>query len=161
MAQTDLEQNLAVNPQEEMLLLRKRLLDLQKTGMLTPESFPTYQQTILQIWQETERRRMSCLEQAQTLRTQAMQAEAQSHAFSVMGSLLYAVINGYVVLENRRVADEQERARQKAAEEAEAAAEGEASKTANAPAETPGPAEAEEPPKTPGKRRKRDGDQQG
>jgi len=162
---TDLQQNLAANPQEDLLRLRKRLIDLQRTGMFGPEGFATYQQTILQVWQEAEKYRNTLLEQAQTLRAQSMQAEAQSHAFSIIGSILYSVINGYVEIENKRLAEEQERLRQKAAEAAEeAAAEAAPAKPTSSippPMENQSPVESGEAPKSAGKRRKRDdGDQQ-
>ena len=93
-------------PPDDFTRLRLRLLDLQKTGMLDPRSFGTYQQTIFQVLQETVRRKESCFAQAATLRQQAAAAEAQGHAFSTMGSILHSVVNGYVDLEDRRVAEE-------------------------------------------------------
>jgi len=94
-------------PPDDFTRLRLRLLDLQKTGMLDPRSFGTYQQTIFQVLQETVRRKESCFQQAATLRQQAAAAEAQGHAFSTMGSILHSVVNGYVDLEERRVAETQ------------------------------------------------------
>ena len=94
---------------ETLLKLRQRMLDLQKLGMLTPESFGMYQQTVLQIWQEAERRRQTCMAQAENFREQARAAEAQAHAFSAMASIMYAVVNGYIQLEEKRVAEEAER----------------------------------------------------
>lgn len=92
-----------MNEADDFLRVRTRLLDLQRTGLLNPEAFPTYQQTILQIWQESERRRVTLMNHAATLRTQAAAAEAQANAFTSMASILYNVINGYVELEQKRI----------------------------------------------------------
>lgn len=99
-----------VRAQQDLVKLRQRILDLEKIGYMTPESFGTYQQTILQIWQEAEQRRQTCLAQASTLRMQAASAEAQAHAFSAMSSVMFAVVNGFVEAEEKRVREEAERA---------------------------------------------------
>jgi hypothetical protein len=95
-----------VRAQQDLIKLRQRILDLEKLGYMTPESFGTYQQTILQIWQEAEQRRQTCLAQAATLRVQAASAEAQAHAFSAMSSVMFAVVNGFVEAEEKRIREE-------------------------------------------------------
>ena len=92
---------------DEFTRIRLRLLDLQKTGLLHPDAFGTYQQTILQLYQDATRRRESLLQQGATLRQQAAAAEAQAGAFSVMGSMLYNVVNGYIESENKRIQEMQ------------------------------------------------------
>lgn len=101
------------NPQNDLVSLRLRLLDLQRVQSLTPESFGLYQQTILQLHQECERRKQSCFAQAEQLRKQAAGAESQGHAFSAMGSIVYSVVNGYIALEEKRIQEEQDRARER------------------------------------------------
>lgn len=98
-----------INMQKDLLRLRQKMMGLQGLGYMTPESFGTYQQTLLQIWQEAERRRQTCVSQAATLRTQAAAAEAQAGAFSVMASIMYSVVNGFVEAGEKRVAEEAER----------------------------------------------------
>jgi len=98
-----------VKAQQDLLRLRQRLLEFQKIGYMTPESFGTYEQTLLQIWQEAEQRRQTCLSQANTLRMQAAAAEAQAHAFSAMSSVMFAVINGFIEIEEKRIREEAER----------------------------------------------------
>jgi len=105
------------NTQNDLLRLRKRLMDLQAVGVLEDSQHGLYQQTILQLWQEAERRRQTCMSQAETLRMQASAAEAQAHAFSAMSSMMYAVVNGYIELEEKRVREEKERQAEKAADE--------------------------------------------
>jgi len=99
--------------QQDLIKLRQKIIDLQKLGYMTPESFGTYQQTLLQIWQEADQRRQSCLAQANTFRTQAAAADAQAHAFSAMSSVIYAVVNGFVEAEEKRIREEVERVAEK------------------------------------------------
>jgi len=106
-------ENANPNAQNDLIRLRTRLLDLQRSQKLNPESFALYQQTILQLHQETESRKQSCFSQAQTLRTQAAAIESQGHAFSSMASILFSVVNGYVLLEEKRIAEEIEREKER------------------------------------------------
>lgn len=119
------------NIQADLLRLRKRLMDLQTIGVLEESQHGLYQQTILQLWQEADRQRQTCMDQAETLRRQAAAAEAQAHAFSTMSSMMYAVVNGYVLLEEKRVREERERASERVEDEKEPAQEG--TKEASAP----------------------------
>jgi hypothetical protein len=102
------------NTAADLLRLRQRLLDLQHTQRLAPEAFGLYQQTILQIHQEAERRKQTCFAQAETLRAQASAAEAQGHAFSSIASILYAIVHGYIQIEEKRLNEEAERAKERA-----------------------------------------------
>ena len=104
--------------QQDLIRLRQKMVDLQKLDYMTPESFGTYQQTILQIWQEADRRRQTCITQAETLRRQAAAAEAQAGAFSVMSSIMYNVVNGFVEAGEKRIREEAERAAESSGEEA-------------------------------------------
>lgn len=105
------------NTQNDLLRLRKRLLDLQTMGILEESQHGLYQQTILQLWQQTEGRRQTCMSQAETLRMQAAAAEAQAHAFAAMSSMMYAIVNGYIELEEKRVREDRERTEEKAADQ--------------------------------------------
>lgn len=102
--------------QKDLIRLRQRLLDLQGTQRLSTEAYGLYQQTILQIHQEAERRKQTCFQQAATLRAQASAAESQGHAFSSIASIIYAVVNGYIEVEEKRLREDQER-RERLAEE--------------------------------------------
>jgi hypothetical protein len=97
------------NPSEEILRLRRRVKDLLSLGYMTEESGGTYEQTILQVWQEADRGRVNCLQQAETLKRQAAAAEAQAGAFTMMSSILYNVVNGFVEAGNRRSREDAER----------------------------------------------------
>jgi hypothetical protein len=92
-----------------VLKLRARLADMLKTGLVAPEHFGLYQQTMLQLLGEIERREQECRNQAQQLRQQAAAADSQAHAFIAMKSILFNVVNGYLDLEERRLKEIAER----------------------------------------------------
>jgi hypothetical protein len=109
---------------DEILRLRKRVTDLLNLGYMTPESAGTYEQTLLQIHQESERRKQQLMHQAATLRRQADAAEAQGHAFSAMASILYSIVNGFYEAGRKRLQEDEAREvdkAQRAMEEAEEA----------------------------------------
>lgn len=104
-------------PDQEAFRLRKRLTDLLRLGAATPE---TFQQTLMQLWNENERRRQSCMQEAEDHLRKYHQLVAQAHAFSAQSSIAFNVINGYVIIEERRIQEEAERAKERAEVEAEA-----------------------------------------
>jgi len=95
--------------QMDLLKLRKRVNDLQALGYMSPESAGMYEQTILQTWQEADRRRLTLLSQAETLRRQAAAADAQAGAFATMASILFSIVNGFVEAGQKRAQEEAER----------------------------------------------------
>lgn len=105
------------NPQDVILKLRKRLFDLLALGYMTPESAGTYEQTLLQIHQETERRKQQLMHQATVLRQQADAAEAQGHAFSAMASIMYNIVNGFYEAGQKRLREDEERELERKANE--------------------------------------------
>lgn len=111
------------NPQDEILKLRKRLHDLLALGYLTPESAGTYEQTLLQIHQETDRRKQQLMHQATVLRRQADAAEAQGHAFSAMASIMYSIVNGFYEAGQKRLREDAEREAERKLQEAQENAE--------------------------------------
>jgi hypothetical protein len=102
------------SPTTVLVKLRTRMNDLLRTGVVTPEGFGMYQQTMLQLLQEFDRRKATCFQQADTLRAQAAASEAQGHAFSVSGSVLFAVVNGYLDIQEKNAREEAERKAQEA-----------------------------------------------
>jgi hypothetical protein len=102
-------------PEQDLLRLRRRLGDLLRLGGMTPE---TFQQTILQLWQEVEKRRQSCLHEAEDYMRKYQASLAQAGAFSAQSSILFAIINGFVTLEERRIQETADRAREAAEREA-------------------------------------------
>ena len=99
-----------VKAQDTLVRLRQRVLDLQKVSPMDSEAFGTYQQTVLQIWKECEGRRQTCMSQAQDYLKKAEAAQSQAGAFSIMASIMYSVVNGFVEAEEKRLREEAERA---------------------------------------------------
>jgi len=100
-----------IQAQEDILRMRKAIQELAVLGVLTPETVGTYEQTILQIWKEAERRRVSLQQQAEVLRKQAAAADAQAGAFSAMASIMFSVVHGFVEVSQKRALEDAERAR--------------------------------------------------
>jgi hypothetical protein len=126
------------NTQEEILKLRKRVHDLTALGYMTRESAGTYEQTILQTWQEADRRRQTLMGQAETLRRQAAAAEAQAGAYTTMASILYNIVNKFVEAGQKRLQEETERKAEREAH-AESAPNGEPSLYVVPTVEAPSP----------------------
>lgn len=103
---------------EEMIKIRQKLLDAQKVGLINGDTSGVYQQTILQIHQEAERRKQSCLQQAETLLRQSQAAQAQGAAFGMIGSILYNIIDNFVIAQSRAIEEEKRLAEEKLEKEA-------------------------------------------
>jgi hypothetical protein len=96
-------------------------------GALTPD---TFQQAIFQLFQESERRRMSCLQEAEDHLRKYHALLSQAGAFAAQGSILFAVINGFASLEEKRVEETAVRAKEQAEKEAALKASEEAARKA-------------------------------
>ena len=99
-SRVDIPNHTNYQPEAEMVRLRRRLGDLLRLGAATPD---TFQMAVQQMWQETEKRRQSCLQEAEDHLRKYHAMVAQAHGFSSMASILYSVIDGYVNLEERRI----------------------------------------------------------
>jgi hypothetical protein len=110
-ARADIPNYTNYQPNEEIVRLRKRVNDLLRLGAATPETFA---QTLMQIWQEGERRRQSCMSEAEDHLRKYHAMVAQAHGFAAQSSILYSVINGYATIEERRVLELAEQAKEKA-----------------------------------------------
>jgi hypothetical protein len=106
------------HPEKELLKLRQRVGEMLKLGAATPE---TYLQTIMQLFQEAERRRQMCMGEAEDCLRKHQALVAQAHGFSAMSSILYNIVNGYVTLEERRLLETAQRDSDQAEKEAAAA----------------------------------------
>ena len=87
---------------EDILKLRKRINDALEKNVISGEVKDFYEATLLEIMNDAERQRQNCLNQADTLKRQAAIAEGQAAAFSMISSIVYNVINGYVVQAEKR-----------------------------------------------------------
>jgi hypothetical protein len=95
---------------DELVKLRKRMLDALNLGVIDTNSKDIYEATLIQIMNEAERQRQTCVARAEDLRRQAAIADGQAAAFTQVGSIVYNVLNGYIIVAERQKREEQERA---------------------------------------------------
>lgn len=95
-----------MNYAEEIVNLRKRILDAVNAGVVDPQFKDFYEATLLQILNESERQRQACTARAEDLRRQASVLDGQTNAFAQLGSIIYAVLNGYIKATERAHAEE-------------------------------------------------------
>lgn len=95
---------------DEIIKLRKRVLDAVSTGVVDLNLKDFYEATLLQILNESERQRQVCVAQAESFRKQAAVADGQAAAYSAMGSIIYNVLNSYILQEERSKREEMLRA---------------------------------------------------
>jgi activator of 2-hydroxyglutaryl-CoA dehydratase len=91
---------------EQIIKLRKRVLDAVSNGIVDHNLKDFYEATLLQILNESERHRQKCVAQAEALRKQAAVVDGQASAYSAMGSIIYDVLNSYVLQEEKAKREE-------------------------------------------------------
>lgn len=82
---------------EELIKLRKRVTDAVGHGIIDSNLRDFYEGTLIQIMNEAERQRQHCVKQAEDLRRQAAVLEGQAQAFSQQSSIVYSVLNGFII----------------------------------------------------------------
>lgn len=103
---------------EDIIKLRKRVLDAVTAGVVDHNLKDFYEATLLQIMNEAERQRQNVTSQAEQLRKQAAVCDGQASAYSAMSSMVYNVLNAFIVQAERAQANEAERAAEQAEKEA-------------------------------------------
>lgn len=98
---------------EDLVKLRTRMLDAVRTGVVG-EDADTFKMTLIQILNEAEKKRQKAEAGIENLRRQVHMMEGQVNAYSQIGSILYAVLDGYVKLAEKTVAEEQAREAERA-----------------------------------------------
>ena len=96
---------------EDIVKLRKRVQDAVAKGIVSADGKNFLEANLIQIMNDAERNRQNCLTQAENLRRQASTFEGQAGAFASVSSIVYNVLNGFVIAAER---DEAERAAQEA-----------------------------------------------
>lgn len=77
---------------EEVLKLRKKIVDAVNLGVLSEDSKDTFEAVLLQIMNDAERNRQQCASQADNFRKEAAKLDGQSNAFSSVISIVYLKI---------------------------------------------------------------------
>jgi hypothetical protein len=87
---------------EDLVKLRKRMLDAIAAGVVGDDVKDFYEATLIQIMNEAERQRQVCVARAEDLRRQAAIADGQSAAFTQVSSIVYSVLNGYIMVAEKQ-----------------------------------------------------------
>jgi hypothetical protein len=100
---------------EEIQKLRKRVSDAVEKGVVNNSGREFLEATLIQIMNDAEKNRQNCVQQAENLRRQASIMDGQAGAFASVSSIVYSVINGFVVLaekeeEERKLVEEEKKA---------------------------------------------------
>lgn len=101
---------------EDLIKLRKRVLDAVNQGVLDDKVKDFYEATLIQIMNESERQRQNCVSQAEQLRRQASTLDGQASGYGAQSSIIYNVLNAYIIQAEKAMIEEVERksAREKA-----------------------------------------------
>ena len=92
----------------DLVNLRKRVSDAVRLGVVDDANKEIYEATLIQILNESERQRIRCSNLVEEFKRKAAQAEAQASAYSQVSSIIYNVINGYVLLAEKANQEEEE-----------------------------------------------------
>lgn len=93
---------------EDIVKLRRRMVDAVSSGVVDSSSKEIYEATLIQIMNEAERQRQKTLTQAEQLRRQVAVLEGQSSGYAAISSIIYNVLNGFVVAAERNTQEEKE-----------------------------------------------------
>lgn len=107
---------------EDLVKLRTRMVDAVKAGVVGDDA-DTYRMTLLQILNEAENKRRKSQDAIDNLQGMIKVSEGQIDAYSQIGSIIYAILDGYVKLAEKAAAEEAAIKKEKADREAEEAAE--------------------------------------
>lgn len=103
---------------DDLIRLRKRMQDALGLGVVDNNSKDLYEATLIQVMNEAEKQRQACVSRAEDLRRQAAIADGQSHAFVQVSSIIYSVLNGYIVAAEKQRQEEIDHAAEMAEKEA-------------------------------------------
>ena len=99
---------------EDLFKLRQKFQDALKSGVVSEDSKDIFEATLIQILNDAEKNRQNCTTQADNLRRQAAVFDGQASAFASVSSIVYGVLNGFVMVaekaERERLEQEKEKA---------------------------------------------------
>lgn len=81
---------------EALVRLRNRMVDALKTGVVDEKHHGLVQQILLQIMNDAERQRQSCLSQVEAFKNQIVMAQGQANGYSAIASIVYGTIDGFI-----------------------------------------------------------------
>jgi hypothetical protein len=86
---------------EDLINVRKRVLDLLERGAVTPTNKDFFESTLIQIMNDAERNRQTCMTSAENLKRQVNVLEGQASGFASVSSLILGVLNGFVTIHDK------------------------------------------------------------
>lgn len=95
---------------EDLIKLRKRLLDAISVGLIDPSQKDFFEASLIQMMNDSEKNKQNCLATAENLKKQAAIAEGQAQAFASMSSIIYNVIHSLILQSEKNKEDEIRRA---------------------------------------------------
>jgi len=98
---------------ESQVKLRQRMTDLLRMGVVDEKGHGVLQSVLMQLYNDCERQRQACMNQADSFRAQAKMAEGQANGFAAVSSIVYNTINGFVVQAERAAIESAERAKER------------------------------------------------
>jgi hypothetical protein len=107
---------------EDLINLKKRVADLISEGIINPNSKDIYESTLIQVMNDAERNRQTCMTSAENLKRQAAILEGQAGGFASVSSLIIAVLNGFVAIAEKNKNELREREAERKANEEEVSA---------------------------------------
>lgn len=86
---------------EDIVKLRSKIGEAITKGVVSDSGKETFEATLIQIMNEAEKSRQACANQAENLRRQAAIMDGQASAFVAVNSMVFNVVNSFVVLASR------------------------------------------------------------
>ena len=90
---------------EDLLKLRQKFQDAVNKGIIS-DNKDIFEATLIQIINDAEKHRKNCISQAESLRKQASIFDGQASAFSSFSNIIYNVLNGFVILADKKEKEE-------------------------------------------------------
>jgi len=100
---------------EDLFKLRQKFQDAIKSGVVSEEGKDIFEATLIQVLNDAEKNRQNCATQADNLRRQASMFDGQASAFASVSSIVYGVLNGFVMAAERVEQERLEQEKEKAA----------------------------------------------
>ena len=86
---------------EDLFKLRQKFQDALTKGVVSEDGKDIFEATLIQVLNDAEKNRQNCVSQSENLRRQASVFDGQASAFASVSSIVYNVLNGFVIMAER------------------------------------------------------------
>ena len=94
---------------EDLVRMKTMVSQLVMTNVASPESKELLEGVLIQILNESERNRQTCMAAADNFKKQAAVMEGQSAAFASLGSIASSVLTGFILVAEKNKEEESRR----------------------------------------------------